>query len=201
MTPFKQQPHRASQYCCRRRRKLGDQNPQQNTKILAIPQSSITRDPQSTKIWDHRNISTWSHRSINDWDHWKKNIWDYRRIISNHRSIIQGRRINIIWHPRSIAIWGCWPIIARAQRRDQPSAEEGPCAHNSGGTPAGKLRNRIYGINTGRPRATSALYGLCVHPQANLRLSILPERRTHQHRDQETDTDCMINSGGHPALS
>ena len=139
---------------------------------------------------------TWSHRSISDWDHWINNIRDHRRIIWDNRSIIRGCRINTIWHPRSIAIWGRWDIITQAQHRNQPSAEEGPHDHNGGRTPAGKPRNRIYGMNTGRPRATGYCYSLRLHPQANFRLSLLPERRTHQHRDQEADTDSMINSGG-----
>ena len=176
--------------------KLVDQNPEENTKMPATPRNSITQDLRSANIWDHRTISIWSHRSLRDWDHWINNIWNHRRVIWKLWSIIQGRRINVIWHPRIIAIWGRWAIIARAQHRDQPTAEEGSHAHNNGRTPAGKPLNRMCGINTGGPRATGDFYGLRVHPQANLRLSLLPEWRSHQYRDQEAYTDCMITSGG-----
>ena len=66
-----------------------------------------------------------------------------RQVTTTARSIIRGRLINIIWHPRSIAIWGRWAIIARAQHRYQPSAAEGPHARTNGRTPVGKAPKRI----------------------------------------------------------
>ena len=110
---------------------LGNQNPQQNTKMSSTPWSSITRDRRIASIWDHRNIITWTRWSISDWAHWINIIWDHGRItwdhhiniIWDHWSIIWDRWINIIWYPQRIAIWGRLAIIAPAQHRDRPSAE------------------------------------------------------------------------------
>ena len=162
----------------------------------ATPRSSIIRDLRSANIWDHRNISTCSHRSISDWDRWIRT------------SGITGVSSGI-----TAASYGVAGSTSSGILRASPSGAAGP-SFPEPNTETNRQMKRVHTLTiveghlradpeTGYAESTqedqeplATFYGLRVHPQANLWLSLLPERRTHQHRDQEIDTDRMIKSGG-----
>lgn len=52
------------------------------------------------------------------------------------------------------------------------------------------------GIKTGRPRATDDFHSLRVRLQTNFSFCFLPGQRFDPHRDQEADTNRLINIGG-----
>ena len=163
--------------------------------------SSITRDRRSTSFWDHRSINSWSHRSTIDWDHWINTVWVHRRITCDNLLDITCDHLSShrIAGSTSSGIPGASLSRVVGASLPEPNTEtdreiNSPHHHNSGWTPAGTPRDSICRISKGGPRSTGDLGWLRVHPQANLGFLFPPERRTHQHQDQETGTDGMINS-------